>query len=125
LARLTAEILQLRLASRHLSTTGTSTGTKTTMAQRLQDANHAPDAPAQQHSINSSTSQPQQVNTLTLCQQSDESILSQQQGTRHKKHPPAAKHAEAPQNQSHCYFTAATAHQRHACYLHGIGKVVR
>ena len=49
LARLMAEILRLHLASRHLSTTGT----KATMAQRLYDAIHAPDAPAQQHSVDS------------------------------------------------------------------------
>ena len=101
-----------------------------------------------QHNVDSSASQSQQDTTykLTLCQQSDEPVPSQQRGTlqqdmqqqqqlrhtiaRHAasaaKH--AAKHAAALQNQSCCYFTAATAHQRHAhnctyC-LHRIGKVV-
>jgi len=62
LARLMAEILWLHLASQNLSTTGT----KATMAQWLYDAIHAPDAPAQQHSIASSASQPQQDATVTL-----------------------------------------------------------
>ena len=55
------------------------------MAQWLYDAIHAPDAPAQQHSINSSTSQPQQDPTLTLRQQSDGPVSSQQQGTRQQQ----------------------------------------
>jgi len=75
LARLMAEILRLHLASRHLSTTAT----KATMAQRLHDAIHTPNAPAWQHNVNSSASQPQQDATLTLCQQSDEPVPSQQQ----------------------------------------------
>ena len=78
LARLMAEILRLQLASCHLSTTGK----KAIMAQRLYDAIHAPNVPAQQHSVDSSASQPQQDVTLTLRQQSDGPVFSQQQGTQ-------------------------------------------
>ena len=81
LARLTAKILRLHLASRHLSTTGT----KATMARRLHDTIHAPDAPAQRHSVDSSVAQPQQDATLTLHQQSDGPVSFQQQGTQQQQ----------------------------------------
>jgi len=78
LARLTAKILRLHLASHHLLTTGM----KATMAQRLHDTIHAPDASVQQYSVDFSVSQLQQDATLMLRQQSDDPALSHQQGTR-------------------------------------------
>ena len=56
---------------------------KATMAQRLYNAIHAPDTPAQQHSVDSSASQPQQDATLTL--RSDGPVSSQQQGTQQRQ----------------------------------------
>jgi len=81
LARLTAEILRLHLASRHLSTTGM----KATMAQQLYNAIHALDTPTQQHSVDSSVSQLQQDITVTLRHQSDDPVRSQQQGTQQQQ----------------------------------------
>ena len=81
LARFTAKILRLHLASQHLSTAGTNA----TMARRLHDTIHAPDAPAQWHKVNSSTSQPQQDATLTLRQQSDGPVSFQKQGTQQQQ----------------------------------------
>ena len=81
LPKLTAKILRLDLVSQHLLTTGT----KATMAQRLYDAIHTPDASPQQHSVDSSMSQLQQDATLTLCQQTDGPVSSQQQGMQQRQ----------------------------------------
>jgi len=86
LARLTAEILLLHLASHHLLTTGM----KATMAQWLYDAIPAPDAPAQQHSIDSAT--------VMLHQHSDDPASSQQQGTQQQQDTHQQQHTQQQQS---------------------------
>jgi len=79
-AILMAEILRLHLASHHLLTTGM----KAMMAQRLCEAIHAPNSPAQQHSVDCA-SQPRQDAMPMLHQQSDDPAPSQQHGTRQQQ----------------------------------------
>ena len=121
LAKLMTKTLWLHLASRHLLTTGA----KATMAQRLYNAIHAPNAavqqhsaihaPTQLHSVDSSVSQPQQDATLTLSQQSDGPVSSQQQGKQQQ---------QGMQQQQSTQQQQGTQQQQHTQQLHEANPAV-